>query len=81
MTMAPTLNTARMLRLSASAFIVLAAEPSFVLIDTAGVWAGLAGFIGARLIGMLARTARGRWAVTVTGTGTGTGTGTAAGAT
>ena len=42
-----------------------------------GVWAGLAGFIGARLIGMLARTARGRWAVT----GTGTGTGTAAGAT
>ena len=29
-----------------------------------GVWAGLAGFIGARLIGMLARTARGRWAVT-----------------
>jgi Na+-driven multidrug efflux pump len=40
-----------------------------------GVWAGLAGFIGARLIGMLARTARGRWAVT------GTGTGTAAGAT
>ena len=29
-----------------------------------GVWAGLAGFIGARLIGMLVRTARGRWAVT-----------------
>jgi len=29
-----------------------------------GVWAGLAAFIGARLIGMLARTARGRWAVT-----------------
>jgi putative MATE family efflux protein len=29
-----------------------------------GVWAGLAGFIGARLIGMLTRTARGRWAVT-----------------
>ncbi len=31
-----------------------------------GVWAGLAGFILARLIGMLARTARGRWAVTGT---------------
>ena len=31
-----------------------------------GVWAGLAGFIGARLIGMLVRTARGRWAVTGT---------------
>ena len=31
-----------------------------------GVWAGLAGFIGARLVGMLARTARGRWAVTGT---------------
>jgi putative MATE family efflux protein len=30
----------------------------------AGVWAGLAAFIGARLIGMLWRTARGRWAVT-----------------
>jgi putative MATE family efflux protein len=29
-----------------------------------GVWAGLAGFIGARLIGMLVRTARGRWVVT-----------------
>jgi putative MATE family efflux protein len=29
-----------------------------------GVWAGLAGFIGARLIGMVVRTARGRWAVT-----------------
>jgi Na+-driven multidrug efflux pump len=73
-----------MLRLAASAFVVLAAEPSFVLVDTAvvghlgplplgalhwhwgigGVWAGLAGFIGARLVGMLARTARGRWAVT-----------------
>ena len=30
----------------------------------AGVWAGLAAFIGARLIGMVWRTARGRWAVT-----------------
>ena len=29
-----------------------------------GVWAGLAAFLVARLIGMLARTARGRWAVT-----------------
>ena len=29
-----------------------------------GVWAGLTGFIVARLIGMLARTGRGRWAVT-----------------
>jgi Na+-driven multidrug efflux pump len=35
--MPPTLNTARMLRLAASAFVVLAAEPSFVLIDTAVV--------------------------------------------
>jgi putative MATE family efflux protein len=31
-----------------------------------GVWAGLAGFIIARLIGMLLRTARGRWVVTGT---------------
>ena len=30
-------NTARMLRLSASAFVVLAAEPTFVLVDTAVV--------------------------------------------
>jgi Na+-driven multidrug efflux pump len=32
-----------------------------------GVWAGLAGFIMARLVGMTVRAARGRWAVTGTG--------------
>ncbi len=33
----PSFNTTQLLRLSASAFIVLAAEPSFVLVDTAVV--------------------------------------------
>src|SRR5262249_19796976 len=34
-----------------------------------GVWAGLAGFIVARLVGMTLRTIRGRWVVTGTGPG------------
>ena len=53
-----------MLRLAASAFVPITLAALHWHWGIGGVWAGLAGFIGARLIGMLARTARGRWAVT-----------------
>ena len=48
-TAAPTANTRRLLALSASAIVVLAAEPTYVLVDTAVV-----GHLGSRPLGGLA---------------------------